>query len=476
MARKRSTRKASIKANRKLKEKPESDSNSCGSDDGTEYDDAESVEGEDETEEDDESVEGEDEIGSEDESGEKMVKKKKKRVSNSTEEDIENDEIGSEDESGEKMFKKKKKRVISNSKKSSKRAKIEKVKEVAPQKKNKFQEAPPVTDTGNSAAAVNPETEELKKKIKLGYCSLEEQNALKERLLNSINAFPLKYPNITSNLREIITEKSEELCELFHDQNYKYREFIIKVCTLLWPKTDICCLDPNSFDVFRNLFYSILAESLDDEEKLIYRKYEGKSTKEFNDALLEEENKDEIKMKRNRIHRKIENKFVYLKTSFKNIKKEIELRLCAIDDGDANKVHDMTENYLPDDHLPIFCFDVDDDKDLITWENKSISLANNYMGLFQFNDDDQEDDIQITNGGADDSSETDKSVDSLVVVENPKRSIRIIRAFLYLIAGGYINSPAYAKMGCSTAKDETFFNRINHYWIGSNPRFCFKLV
>jgi hypothetical protein len=50
------------------------------------------------------------------------------------------------------------------------------------------------------------------------------------------------------------------------------------------------------------------------------------------------------------------------------------------------------------------------------------------------------------------------------------------RYYLYIICGGYNNSPPFCKIGYSTADEDTFFDRKNHYWVGSNPRFCFQLV
>jgi hypothetical protein len=427
-------------------------------------------------------------------------------IDGSGETDSSNEDVDEEDEIGKKCTRQlKRKKPDLKKKKTSKRTKNEMPKSQPRGKKHFIQKAhspnpavPTVDHTTVDPSTVDPTTvdpttmvnptvdvyEELRTKIKNGLCSMEELEKIKENLLNSIKAFPTKYPNYPSNIREIIVENSDEICELFHNYNISLKDFIVKLCTLLWPQTDICCLDCKSFDVFRSLFYSILAESLDDEEKDIFRKYEGKSAIEFNDALMEEEESKEIiaeiKAKRQKTLTKIKNKFDYLKNSFKKIKQEIKLRLCAIIDDTNNDVNthlqvnlnidDTIDDVIVENNcVPLFCF-YDDSEDLIEWDY--IEKMKMFTGLFKFIDPEEDGIKKNTNDDADDNSE---SSDSIVFVENPQRTIRISIAFLYLIAGGYCNSPSYAKLGCSTASDESFFNRMNHYWIGSNPRYCFRL-
>jgi hypothetical protein len=50
------------------------------------------------------------------------------------------------------------------------------------------------------------------------------------------------------------------------------------------------------------------------------------------------------------------------------------------------------------------------------------------------------------------------------------------RYYLYIICDGYNNSSALCKIGFSTADDDNFFGRKNHYWPGSRPRFCTRFV
>jgi hypothetical protein len=48
------------------------------------------------------------------------------------------------------------------------------------------------------------------------------------------------------------------------------------------------------------------------------------------------------------------------------------------------------------------------------------------------------------------------------------------KGYLYIVAGGYENSPPLCKIGGSTAKDLHFYCRINHYWVGFNPKYLFR--
>jgi hypothetical protein len=299
-------------------------------------------------------------------------------------------------------------------------------------------------------------------------------------------------------------------------------EFILNLCGILWPQTEIFWLDVKALQKFRGLFYSIFVESLSIEDRKIFRQYEGLSTKDFNVALTENfpiiSEQLEIKAKRQGIFKKLQSKFFYLTTCLQNIKNQIKTRLATIPGG---------ESYLDDEHD-------DDDNDFMitpaqlrnTSGNDTTSGNNNknvisneinndsnnkikenrqLWGTFKFANLEKHEDVeeffeefpdfvlveynelfdeepfkfQFDFVGKDDNKNDaggrdDDESKKRMVLENPQRSIRKLRGYLYLIAGGYNNSPPYTKLGCSSATEVNFFKRGSHYWIGSNPRYCFR--
>jgi hypothetical protein len=271
---------------------------------------------------------------------------------------------------------------------------------------------------------------------------------------------------------------------------------------MLWPNTDVYCIDPAALTLYRNLFYSIYAESLNDEERQIYRKYEGKSiaqiNKDLDNELIIESEKIKIIAKRYQVIRKLSSKYSYLVLCFKDIKSQIQSEINKLAknndvdvdvDVNVNDREQQNKNNITNNNNSKINNDVEegkccwdggrwakfnfvDNEQLINWSE--IEHPRSDWTTFEFScdiDNNNNNNNNNSNMVEDDSDGNDELAYRLG--QQPQRNMPRI-GYLYLIAGGYKNSPPYCKLGCSTATDNSFFSRKNHYWVGSNPRYCYR--
>jgi hypothetical protein len=304
-------------------------------------------------------------------------------------------------------------------------------------------------------------------------------------------------------MKKTIRDNSERICDLAYNHNTNSRDYILNLCAILWPGTDIYCLGSKALTPYRYLFYSIYAETLSKKETKLYRKYEGKTILQIKADLANLPEKERLIIINNRhqIMRQLSNSFTYLVSCFNNIRSQIQSEIDAfLVANDENIIGTNLEgsnhntsitNKRTTSNIHINSYDhhdeeekkscgarwgkfrFDSDQLIIEWENIEDEITNDNWKTFRFACNDTNDDV------ADDNDVENESNDNGMfdLLGKPQRSIRTLRdGYLYLIAGGYINSPPYCKSGCSTANENTFFSRKNHYWVGSNPRYCFKSV
>jgi hypothetical protein len=258
---------------------------------------------------------------------------------------------------------------------------------------------------------------------------------------------------------------------------------------LIWPDKNILNVTEKMVKDLRPLFYSIFSESLEKKDKKMFRLFENLSTPDFNKTIDENKNvsgEEVVKLKsdRKKINKIMQNKFTKLMNAFRERQTEAKATTKAASsdsnasDDEVNIIENKKQRrnhkkkkVIPNDEGSDEASENSNDEEDFIFQEEDED---------EDSDDDNESEVTEISTNKKDSGkkknirgikQTGAKINDLSQEENKDLSRK---GYLYIVAGGFENSPPFVKIGGSSAIELHFYSRSNHYWVGFNPRFCFR--